>query len=302
VLRAVAYVRLLDHIRRSLAHISPGVVSDGDLSEASLIVLISETYQMTLRIAVSNQKGGAGKTTTAINVAGALAHRGHDVLLVDLDPQGHSTEALDLDDQYEIDAPSMFDALVNIEQRDIIDSLICHREEFDVVPSHVDMFRAEAQLTTERRREERLQMVLGEMEGEYDFLLVDCPPNLGVLTDNALLATGNVLIPAQPRTSSVRALEILFDQIEALEETYDVEIRQVALVANETRNDSETEEMLEWFRDVFGGDGVYEIPTRVALQRAWNAGVSIFEHEESLPEVEAEYERLAAALEEIADE
>lgn len=257
---------------------------------------------MTLRIAISNQKGGAGKTTTAINVAGALAHRGHDVLLVDLDPQGHSTEALDLDDEYEVDAASMFDALVNIEQRDIIDSLICHREEFDVVPSHVDMFRAEAQLTTERRREERLQMVLDEMEADYDFLLVDCPPNLGVLTDNALLATEHVLIPAQPRTSSVRALEILFDQIDALEETYDVEIRQVALVANETRNDSETEEMLEWFRDVFGGDGVYEIPTRVALQRAWNAGVSIFEHEESLPDVEAEYERLAAALEEIADE
>ena len=257
---------------------------------------------MTLRIAVSNQKGGAGKTTTAINVAGGLAHRGHDVLLVDLDPQGHSTEALDLDDEYEVDGPSMFDALVNIEQRDIIDSLISHREEFDVVPSHVDMFRAEAQLTTERRREERLQMVLDEMEADYDFLLVDCPPNLGVLTDNALLATEHVLIPAQPRTSSVRALEILFDQIDALEETYDVEIRQVALVANETRNDSETEEMLEWFRDVFGGDGVYEIPTRVALQRAWNAGVSIFEHEESLPDVEAEYERLAAALEEIADE
>lgn len=257
---------------------------------------------MTLRIAISNQKGGAGKTTTAINVAGALAHRGHDVLLVDLDPQGHSTEALDLDDEYEVDAPSMFDALVNIEQRDIIDSLISHREEFDVVPSHVDMFRAEAQLTTERRREERLQMVLDEMEADYDFLLVDCPPNLGVLTDNALLATEHVLIPAQPRTSSVRALEILFDQIDALEETYDVDIRQVALVANETRNDSETEEMLEWFRDVFGGDGVYEIPTRVALQRAWNAGVSIFEHEESLPDVEAEYERLAAALEEIADE
>lgn len=266
------------------------------------MVLLSERYQMTLRIAVSNQKGGAGKTTTAINVAGALAHRGHDVLLVDLDPQGHSTEALDLDDEYEVDSPSMFDALVNIEQRDIIDSLICHREEFDVVPSHVDMFRAEAQLTTERRREERLQMVLDEMDAEYDFLLVDCPPNLGVLTDNALLATENVLIPAQPRTSSVRALEILFDQIDALEETYDVEIRQVALVANETRNDNETEEMLEWFRDVFGGDGVYEIPTRVALQRAWNAGVSIFEHEESLPDVEAEYERLAAALEEIADE
>lgn len=257
---------------------------------------------MTLRIAVSNQKGGAGKTTTAINVAGALAHRTHEVLLVDLDPQGHSTEALDLDGEYEVDAASMFDALVDIDQRDIIDSLICHREEFDVVPSHVDMFRAEAQLTTERRREERLQMVLDEMDAEYDFLLVDCPPNLGVLTDNALLATEHVLIPAQPRTSSVRALEILFDQIEALEETYGVEIRQVALVANESRNDSETEEMLEWFRDVFGGDGVYEIPTRVALQRAWNAGVSIFEHEESVPEAEAEYERLAAGLEAISDE
>lgn len=257
---------------------------------------------MSLRIAVSNQKGGAGKTTTAINVAGALAHRGHDALLVDLDPQGHSTEALNLEEEYEVDAKSMFDALVDIEQRDIIDSLICQRDEFDVVPSHVDMFKAEAQLTTERRREERLQMVLDELEAEYDFIIVDCPPNLGVLTDNALLATENVLIPAQPRTSSIRALEILFDQIEALEETYGVDIRQVALVANETRNDNETEEMLEWFREVFGGDGVYEIPTRVALQRAWNAGVSIFEHDESIPDVEAEYTAIATDLEGIKDE
>lgn len=251
-----------------------------------------------MRIAVSNQKGGAGKTTTTINVAGALARRDHDVAVVDLDPQGHSTEALGFEDVYDAEDASLYDALTDLEGGPALTSLVRSHAEFDVVPSHVEMFKAESTLTTERRREERLKLRLDEFVDEYDFLLVDCPPNLGVLTDNALLATGNVLVPAQTRTSAIRALEILFDQIDALANTYEVDVGRLGLVANEYRNDNEAEEMLEWFVDVFGEDRVYTIPTRVALQRAWNNGVSIFEHAEACPDVEAEFDRIAADIEE----
>ncbi|MFC6823485.1 ParA family protein [Halopelagius fulvigenes] len=254
------------------------------------------------RIAVSNQKGGAGKTTTAINVAGALAERGHGVLLVDADPQGHATEGLGYEDEYDTEALSLYDVLIDIAETDRFPELIRHHEEFDVVPAHVQMFKLEGELTTARRREERLSMAFDSLEHEYDFVIVDCPPNLGPLVDNALLACRRVLIPAPTRTTAIRALEILFDQIEILAETFDVSIHPVALVANEVTTDSEAEKMLEWFDDVLGeGVPVFEVRKRVALQRAWNNGVSIFAHPEEC-DMTGVYDDVAAYLEGLNDE
>ena len=252
---------------------------------------------MTLRIACSNQKGGAGKTTTSINVAGALSNRGHDVLLVDLDPQGHLTEGVGLEDTYVKDVTSLFDVLPNLERIDEGDALIREREEFDVIPSHEQMINAEDALSGVPNREKRLEMVFDNLSTNYDFIIVDCPPNLGVLTDNALLATENVLIPAQAKTTSIRALELLFKQVTALENAFATEIRELGLVANEVGTDNEAEEMMEWFNDIFADRGpVYEIRKRVALQRAWNAGVSIFEHTEEC-DMETVYLEIATDLE-----
>ena len=252
---------------------------------------------MTLRIACSNQKGGAGKTTTSINVAGALSNRGHDVLLVDLDPQGHLTEGVGLEDTYIKDVTSLFDVLRNLERIDEGDALIREREEFDVIPSHEQMINAEDALSGVPNREKRLEMVFDNLSGNYDFIIADCPPNLGVLTDNALLATENVLIPAQAKTTSIRALELLFKQITALEDAFATEIRELGLVANEVGTDNEAAEMMEWFNDIFADRGpVYEIRKRVALQRAWNAGVSIFEHTEEC-DMETVYLEIATDLE-----
>lgn len=256
-----------------------------------------------MRIAVSNQKGGAGKTTTALNLAGALNQAGADVLLVDLDPQGHATEGAGFEDAFRAPGVSLYDTLVDLDEIDRVGELVRPQSagEFDVLPSHQMMINIEDDLQQVRRREERLSLVLDELgDGEaYDHTLIDCPPNLGILTDNALLAAGNIVIPAQARTTSIRALELLIEQKRALGRAFDTDIREIALVANEVTEDNEAAEMMEWFRDRAESRGipVFEIRKRVALQRAWNAGVSIFEYD---PECDMcdEYLRLAARVEE----
>ncbi|MYL67038.1 ParA family protein [Halorubrum distributum] len=255
---------------------------------------------MTSKIAVSNQKGGVGKTTTTINVAGALANQGQDVLLVDLDPQGHATEGLGLADVYESSEPHLGSALATIDEVPNISDIVYSQDEFDVVPANVDMFTLETDLTGAMRSRERLQLLFDALDYDYDFVVVDCPPSLGHLTDNALLACQNVLIPALAEGTSIRALEILYDQIESIEQGYDLQINELGLVANRVEHDGEAAEMMDWFDDTFGDQlPVWEIRKRVALKRAWNNGVSIFAHEED-SDMEAEFAQIATHLEEVA--
>ncbi|PHQ38202.1 chromosome partitioning protein ParA [Halorubrum persicum] len=259
-----------------------------------------------MRIGVTNQKGGAGKTTTTLNVAGALNQRGHDVLVIDLDPQGHATEGLGFEELYDdSDRDSLFDVLPDIDRMGDLEQLVVEHQEVDVVPSHERMINAEDELANVMKREERLDMLLNESDadGRWDFVLVDCPPNLGVLTDNAIVATGNVLIPAQAKSTSIRAIELLFKQLRSIESAFG-EVDELALVANEVGVDGEAEEMMEWFKDVFEDRErceVFEIRKRVALQRAWNAGVSIFEHDED-SDMESVYLDVAEHLEGFVDD
>lgn len=255
---------------------------------------------MTAKFAVAQQKGGVGKTTVAINVAGALADRGNDVLLVDLDPQGHASEGLGLAEAYEAEAPHLGTALVDLEASDAINEVVYEHEEFDVVPSNIDMFTLETDLTGAMRSRERLSLAFDALDHDYEYIIVDCPPSLGHLTDNALLATRNVLIPALAEGTSVRALEILYDQIDTLSGGYDVEVTDVGLVANRVEQDGEAEDMMEWFDDTFGDHiPVWEVRKRVALKRAWNEGVSIFGHTEDC-DMEDVFLDIAAHLEEVA--
>lgn len=257
-----------------------------------------------MRISVSNQKGGAGKTTTALNVAGALNQRGNDVLLIDMDPQGHATEGLGFEDRYDdTEVDSLFEVLPDLDRMDDLRQLVVEHQEMDVIPSHERMINAEDELSNVMRREERLDMLLDGIDSEYDFILIDCPPNLGVLTDNAIVATGHVLIPAQAKSTSIRAIELLFKQLRSMEQAFG-EIDEVGLVANEVGVDGEADEMMDWFKDVFEDKNnceVFEIRKRVALQRAWNNGVSIFEHAED-SDMEEVYLDIARHLEGLQDE
>jgi len=144
------------------------------------------------------------------------------------------------------------------------------------------MTAAEPELTLSRRGGEQLALALDGVADAYDYVLIDCPPYLGYLTDNALYAAQNLLIPALAESTSKRALELLFDHVEALEADYEISIVERGLVANRVEETNEAEEMMAWFRDAFDDIPVWEVRKRVALQRAFSAGGSIFEQDPDL--------------------
>jgi chromosome partitioning protein len=254
---------------------------------------------MSYELTVANEKGGVGKTTTAINVAGALADRGHDVLFVDLDAQGNATVGLGLAESYTDDGPSLYDVLVDFDAQHRIDSVIRSREEFDVLPSHVEMFNAESELRTAMRGRERLWMAFDELTAGYEYVIVDAPPSLGLLTDNALIACRNVLVPTLAEAASEHAIDILFDHFDTLERGYGIGLDPIGIVVNRIEVDGEADRMLEWFDGQFGESlPIWKIRNRVALKRAWRNGTSIFAHAETT-DMEDRFQAIADHLEEL---
>jgi len=263
---------------------------------------------------VTNAKGGTGKTTVAINVAGALSDRGRDVLFVDLDPQGNATEGLGLLEEYDAPPPTLFDVLTDGQQRDRIGDLVVDHPEMDVVPSNIDMLQAERELTiadlvarataedvgidpealsalavnvtpdtvTGTHALDTLDEALSVVDEDYDYVVVDSPPFYGKLTDTGIYATRNILVPALTEATSERAIELLIDQMGALEGQMGITVDTLGVVANRVETTGEDETMLEWFEAVFADDPVWEVRKRVALQRAFSAGQSIFEYDRSV--------------------
>lgn len=220
-------------------------------------------------IAVANQKGGVGKTTLAINLGAALAEGGLATLLVDLDPQGHLTEGLGLDEATEPDtlaaalggAPIPPDRLV-----------VRHSARLDVIPSSVDLFLAERALLNLHGREYRLERVLAPLLHRYDYVLIDCPPTLGLLTDNALVAARRALIPIQPEDTSLRALELFMDQINSLAEGLRVRVDILGLVANQVDDTLVSRRTLETVTKALPVPVLARIRRRTRLREAWASG------------------------------
>ncbi|ERH12449.1 MAG: ATPase involved in chromosome partitioning [halophilic archaeon J07HB67] len=276
----------------------------------------------TVRICVTNAKGGTGKTTVAINVAGALAQLGNEVLFVDLDPQGNATEGLGFPAAYDAEPPTILDALTSTADRDAVAGLLREHAELDLLPSNTDLLHAEHELTIAdlmaRARAapevavepaslaalslnvdpgivdtdttddsgghavDQLDRVLGRIEAPYDYVLVDTPPFYGRLTDNAMYAAPNLLLPALTEATSKRAVELLFDQVAVLEDETGVRVSDVGVVANRVETTNEDAEMVEWFQTVFPDVPVWEVRKRVALQRAFSNGTSLFEYDDTV--------------------
>ena len=230
-----------------------------------------------ITIAIANQKGGVGKTTSAINIATAMAATGWRTLLVDLDPQGNATEGLGFEEEYDKEPPTIYNILTDADQRSEATELIREHPEMDVLPSNVDHHHTERELIHVRRPTEQLALTIQEVSQEYDYIIIDCPPSLGHLTDNALYAAQNLVIPALAESTSKRAVELLFDHVTSLERDFGISIHERVVVANRVEQTNEATEMVDWFTRAFDDTPLFEVRKRVALQRSHSAGTSLFE-------------------------
>jgi len=231
--------------------------------------------RMTHIAAICNQKGGVGKTALTINLGAALAAEGQKVCLIDLDPQGHLTEGVGMKQLYLQEGRNLFKALTDHKDETLKLVHNVPHEQFDIIPANYEMMLAEQTLFMTRNREHKLRALLAAIEG-YDWILIDCPPNLGNLTDNALNAARLVVIPIQAETTSVRALDLLFDQIESIEQGLKITIDILAVVPNLVQDSALSRRILGELRQSIPALTPFEIKKRVVLQEAYDQGRSIF--------------------------
>jgi chromosome partitioning protein len=200
-------------------------------------------------IAVMNQKGGVGKTTTVVNLAAALAESGHRVCVIDLDPQAHATLHLGVDPHP--DQPSIYHVLTD--RRSLDEARRQISENLWLVGSSLDLAAAEIELVGVVGREVILRDKLREDSGEFDYLLIDCPPSLGVLTLNALTAVEEVFIPLQPHFLALHGLGKLLETIELVATRLNAKLRLSGVVMcmydTSTRLAAEVSEDVERFLD-----------------------------------------------------
>ena len=229
---------------------------------------------MTRIIAIANQKGGVGKTTTAINLSTCVASRGKKVLLIDIDPQGNATSGVGIVKQP--DDKSIYDVLVNEEKLvNIIKPTMV--KNLHICPSSINLAGAEIELVPLMARETRLKRAIEELEQEYDYIFMDCPPSLGLITLNAFAASTSVLVPIQCEYYALEGLGQLVNTIKLVQKSLnpDLEIEGVVMTMFDSRtrlSSQVAEEVKKYFEDK-----VFEtvIPRNIRLSEAPSHGLPI---------------------------
>lgn len=225
-------------------------------------------------IAVANQKGGVGKTTTAVNLSSCLGYKGKKVLLIDVDPQGNSTSGLGIDKKKI--GKSAYDVLIN--DVEIGETLVqTPIENLMLCPSNIQLAGAEVELVSTISRETRLKNSLNSIKDNYDFILIDCPPSLGLLTLNSLTASNTILVPIQCEYYALEGLSQLMETVKLVQKhlNKELDVEGVVLTMFDARTNLSiqvVEEVKKYFRNK-----VYRtvIPRNVRLSEAPSYGLPI---------------------------
>ncbi len=228
-------------------------------------------------ISVANQKGGVGKTTTTVNLGTILAKKGKKVLLIDADPQGNATSGLGVDKDVE---PSTYDILVNdAELEDSLQDTII--KNLKVCPANMNLAGAEVELVSMMSREQRLKEKLEPLKEKFDYVLIDCPPSLGLITLNSFTASDSVLIPVQCEYFALEGLGQLLNTINLVKKHLNKEIRiEGALLTMYDMRTNLSNQVVKEVKKYFE-DKVYKtvIPRNVRLSEAPSYGMPITEYD-----------------------
>lgn len=230
-------------------------------------------------ICVANQKGGVGKTTTSVNLSAALAAKGRRVLLLDLDPQGNASSGLGLK-KHEYQDSNVYHVLIGEKSLEETIRITSHPK-LSLVPANPDLVGAEIELVDTPRREFRLKDALSTMANRYDYIMIDCPPSLGLLTLNALTAANTFIVPLQCEYYALEGLSQLLNTAGLIKKNInpDLRIEGIVLTMFDTRNNL-SHQVVSEIQTHFG-DKVFKsiIPRNVRLSEAPSHGQPIIEYD-----------------------
>ena len=255
-------------------------------------------------IAITNQKGGVGKTTTTVNLGVGLACNRKKILLIDADPQGSLTISLGIKnpDALDVSLATVMDAAIEDRPMDESAGILRHREGVDILPSNIELSGMETGLFNIMSREYVLRNYVDSVRKNYDYILIDCMPSLGMMTINALVAADSVIIPSQPSFLSTKGLNLLLHSIRKVKRSIHPSLKidgiLFTMVDSRTNN---AKDIIETLRDTVGQNiRIFdtEIPHSVRAAECSLTGESIFAHDKT-GKVAAAYENLTKEVEQL---